>query len=110
MVLLDIYLLRNPDEVPNYPDESLYLGSLKLEHHKALDPLWQLCEEKNVQLKYFEDSYLNYQQVLTMLECIKEFSELENSDIKFVKEAYDIIRSIIEKAVNERYGVASFCD
>ena len=108
--MLDIYLLDDSEEIPDYPDEKSYLGSLKLEHHKALYALWELCNEKSIQLKYFEDSHLSYKEVMMVFDCIKELSNLQKSDIKIVKEAYSLIKSIIEKAAKESSGVVSFCD
>jgi hypothetical protein len=108
--MLDIYYIESClSEIPDTPDESKHLGSIELNQHKLLEPLFKKCEQKNINFPYFEDSLLTLKEVEEMWRIFNENSQLmETSQIG--KEAYKQLKEILLFAIHKRVGLVSYCD
>jgi c-di-AMP phosphodiesterase-like protein len=108
--MLDIYFAdQNTFEIPEYPNENDHLGSIDLDEHKKLAPLFSECKKHGIQILYFEDSLIQPSQVKKILETFNENANIFLKDSKN-KIVYDKFISILNKALVKNAGLVCFCD
>ncbi|MFT4183127.1 MAG: hypothetical protein QM636_14545 [Rhizobium sp.] len=108
--MLDIYY-ANPSVtvMPEDPGKLEFAGSIDVDAHRALASFLDQSSEAKIRLTYFEDSLLMPAQVATLLEIlIANTHDLERNGQAFA--AFDLMRGILEAAVNRGMGLVAFSD
>ena len=108
--MIDIYFIEDKIKaIPDEPDEDNYLGSIELDQHKSLEPLWEKCRRKNIHFPFFEDSLLTMGQVREMMEIFNNWPHIID-DKPTSREAYQLFANILSSAIQKSAGLVSYCD
>ena len=100
--MLDFYLIPDGSDVPEYPDEGLYLGSIDLAQHD----LGLVFEAIGLEAPppYFEDSRYSSSAVAAL------HASLATPKNGLSRESLNAFISILEKAISRGNGIVAFCD
>lgn len=104
--MLDFYLTNSGTSGP--PDESLYLGGLKLSEHESLSSFLKELEKRGIVLEFFEDRRLSASQVKIALTAMEEYSK--NRNALGSQAAFQKLKEMFQRAESEGVGVRTVCD
>lgn len=108
--MLDIYLLGDSADTPEYPDELTHIGGISLDEHKTLSDVFNSAKSRGISFPYFEDSRLSSDQVLEMVTILdKHLSSPIKKDAKH-EMILNKVRLMFSKAASNNVGVIAFCD
>lgn len=104
--MLDFYLNSSCTNGP--PDESFYLGGLKLSEHESLSPILRELEKRGIVLEFFEDRRFSVSQVTTALRAMDEYSK--NEGVLGSHAAFQKLKEMFQRAESEGVGLRTVCD
>jgi hypothetical protein len=104
---MHIYLIQDGKPIQETNEGLEYIGKIYLEDHMNCSALFALADQAICGIHPFEDVRLNSICVITLLEIFNENKHLVNS-INFT--SFKSIVAILQKAVDQRGGILSFCN
>jgi hypothetical protein len=108
--MLDIYFVEPARRhLPKDPSGLEHAGCVDLDAHRSLAALFDKCIREGVNLKYFDDSLLRAEQVVTMLEIFTT-SAPEPGAQRGQIAAFKSMHAILTRAVAQGMGLAAFCN
>lgn len=108
--MLDIYYVAASVTVmPEDPGKLEFAGSIDVDAHRALASFLDQSRETKIRLTYSEDTLLTPAQVATLLEIfMANTRDLERNGQ--ASAALELMRGILEEAVNRGMGLVAFSD
>lgn len=108
--MLDIYYADPSITImPESPGDLQLAGSIDFGAHRSLALLLDKNRQTKMRLDYFGDSMLTPAQVATLLELVIDNPDDLRSNGQ-ASAALEVIRGILESAVNKGMGLVAFSD
>ncbi len=107
--MLDFYSIPDESDVPEFPDEDLYLGSIDLAQHRDLCLMFEsICVE--LPPSYFEDSRYTSSAVRALHVSLEARAQQWGSGDGATRGILSAFVSILERALSQGNGLVAFCD
>lgn len=104
--MLDFYMTSDLCEPINVKKDD-YLGSLSLDEHRFLQPLFK--HPQGIDINPFEDTYIDSEQVTSLLHlCQNSMALIKNEPHVF--KAFEKMLDILQCAAQKTTGVIAVCD
>lgn len=108
--MLDIYYIDGKAlEIPETPDEKMYIISIDIKQHQSLEKIFEKCEEIGITFSYFDDTLINPKNTINMLEVFNKNIQLIEKD-GLGQESYKLLNIILLSAIKKNYGIVAYCD
>ena len=107
--VLDFYAIPDAAEVPEFPDENQFLGSVSMEQHRNLRLLFEAYGLAKPP-PYDEDTRFDSPIVRLLLESLRAKDWEELKDRQTLKGSLDAFVAILETADSQDKGIVAFCD
>ncbi|CAA2107827.1 hypothetical protein [Variovorax paradoxus] len=95
--------------LPKDPGGLVHAGCVDLDAHRSLAALFDRCIQGGANLKYFDDTLLRAEQVVTML-AIFTVNAPERGAPRGQIAAFKSMHAILTRAAAQGVGLAAFCD
>jgi hypothetical protein len=108
--MLDIYYIEGEAlEIPETPDEKMYIKSIDIKQHQSLAKIFKKCEEIGITFSYFDDTLINPKNTINMLDVCKKNIQLIGNN-RLGQESYKLLEIILLSAIDKNYGIVAYCD
>ncbi|MET3496460.1 hypothetical protein [Variovorax boronicumulans] len=108
--MLDIYFVPpSCSAMPKDPRGLAHAGSIDFEAHGSLALELDQCRKAGADLRYFDDSLLRPDQVMTMLRVFNTNADTLGADRGRIA-AFKAMQGILARAAEQGMGLAAFCD
>jgi hypothetical protein len=91
------------------PDEAQYAGSIGLDGHRALTFIFEACAREGYAMPYFEDFFLNSDQVCAALVLVERHAPVLSTD-KQTRQCYHQLLLMLTAAQRRQTGLQCFAD
>lgn len=106
--MIDLYLITDKENTPEYPNEKNYLGSFSLDHFKAIEELSEYAKTLGLSIYFFEDFRIQSVQLPKLIDFIDKKLNAELSKIE--EDAYSRMHTVLSTALEKQKGIVAFCD
>lgn len=107
--MLDFYSIPDGAQIPGYPDEARYLGSIDMAQHRDLCLMFEAFGVKGPP-PYHEDSRYISSAVRALQALLEAKAQHKAPENGASKRSLNSFLSILKKAASKECGLIAFCD